>query len=242
MTKQLEFFSYCRASTDDQKITLQDQQDKIKNYCNYKGYKVIENYVDGGVSGSINAKDRPEMKKLLERLQKGEGDGLICTKIDRLSRSSGDFINIMNYFNKNNIQLIFLEPEIDTKSAIGKMILTIMSSVAELELNMIRQRTKDALKKKKEKGEAYGQTPYGKTKTEDKKLIDNPEEQNNINLILKLYNQGMSVINICNKLVMDKIKRKKDCFQWFPTQIHRILKDNGISKNKITKREKIEYI
>jgi len=232
MERKLRFFSYCRASTGDQKITLDDQTDKIKNFCNYKGYELVENFIDSGVSGSTNAKERPEMKKLLDRLVKKEADGLICSKIDRLSRSSGDFINIMNYFNKNNIQLIFLEPEIDTRTPIGKMILTIMSSVAELELNMIRQRTKDALRKKKEKGESYGQTPYGKTKDENKKLLDNPEEQKNIALIIKLYNNSMSVKDICIKLMEDKIERKKDNLKWYPTQINRILKENNINRKE----------
>jgi site-specific DNA recombinase len=237
MEKKLKFFSYCRGSTVDQQITISDQTDKIRNFCNYKGYELVENFIDSGVSGSTNARDRPEMKKLLDRLTRKEADGLICSKIDRLSRSSGDFINIMNYFNRNNIQLIFLEPEIDTRTPIGKMILTIMSSVAELELNMIRQRTKDALKKKKEKGESYGQTPYGKTKTEDKKLIDNLEEQKNITLIIKLYNNGMSVKEICKKLIDDNVERKPNNAKWFPTQINRILKENNINR-----REKKNYI
>lgn len=235
MSKQLEFFGYCRASTDDQKITLLDQEDKIKNYCAYKNYKLLDIFIDGGVSGSVKTTERPEMKKLLEKLQKGEGDGLICTKIDRLSRSSGDFVNVMNYFNKNNIQLIFLDPEIDTKSATGKMILTIMSSVAELELNMIRERTRNALRKKKEKGECYGQVPYGYDKDADNNLIENVKEQKNIKLVKDLYKQGLNYNKICEHLIENDIERKPCSKKWFPTQISRIILEG---EEKIQKKRK----
>ncbi len=237
--KTLEFFSYCRASTNDQQITLKDQEDKIKNYCSYKGYKLLESFIDGGVSGSINAKDRPEMNKLLERLQLGEGDGIIVTKIDRLSRNSSDFIGMLDYFNKNNIQLIILDPEIDTKSIFGKLMCTIMSGLAEMELNLIRQRTKDALKKLKETGKVYGQIPYGKKKGENGLLEDNKDEQSNINLIIRYYiNEKLSTKKIADKLMLDKIERKAGNFKWFPTQISRILKDNNLFNERKTKRNK----
>jgi len=240
MNKQLEFFSYCRASTDDQKITLKDQEDKIKSYCSYKNFKLIETYIDSGISGSINAKDRPEMKKLLERLQNGEGNGVIVSKLDRLSRNSKDVIVLMDYFNKNEIQLIILDPEIDTKSIFGKMMLTIMSGLAEMELNLIRSRTKDALKKKKENKEVYGQIPYGFDKTEDNKLIENKKEQDNIKRILELHNEGKNTKQISDKFNNDLIERKEGKCKWYPEQIKRILKSVGIEKEKTKlKRKKL---
>lgn len=238
--KQLKFFSYCRASTEDQKITLKDQEDKIKNYCGYKGHKIIECYIDGGVSGSINAKERPEMKKLLERLQKGEGDGIIVTKIDRLSRNSNDFISMLDYFNNNNIQLIILDPEIDTKSIFGKLMCTIMSALAQMELDLIRQRTKDALKKLKETGKVYGQIPYGKKKDDNGNLIDNANEINNINLIIRYYTvEKLSTQKIAEKLSNDGVERAPNNTKWYPTQINRILKANNIFKEKKSLRNKI---
>lgn len=251
--KKKEFFGYVRASTNDQQLTLADQESKINAYCNYKGYKIIEIYIDSGVSGSINAKDRPEMRKLLDRLQKGEGDGMIVTKPDRLSRSSSDFINIMNNFNNNKIKLIILDPELDTNTPHGAMILTIMSALAQMELQMIRQRTKDALKKKKDLNQVYGQIPYGKSKTDDNKLIDNKDEQNNINLIVKYYlNEKMPIKKICEKLIEDKVLRKEEYitkikgietkidknYLWFPTQIMRILKEQKAYKETKQKRDK----
>lgn len=235
--KTLKFFGYCRASTDEQRTTLLHQEDLIKNYCKYKNYEIINIYIEGGCSGSIDAKNRPEMSQILNRLQKGEGDGLICTKIDRLSRNSADFINILNYFNKNDIQLIILEPEIDTKSIFGKLMCTIMSALAEMELNMIRQRTKDALQKMKSNNECVGSIPYGYSKLEDNKLIENEDEQKLIIRICDLYNSGISCNKIAQKFNNENIPKKDGCI-WFPIQIKRVLEQKNIYKNQTKKRAK----
>lgn len=239
MSSPKSVFGYIRASTAEQIDTLAAQETKIKNYCTFKGLTLLDTYIDSGVSGSIDFKDRPQSREILKKLQEGEGDGVVVCKIDRLSRNSADFIKTLDYFNKNYIAFFCIEPDIDTTSFAGKFFCQIMAAMAEMELNMIRQRTKDVLEQKKRNNECIGSVPFGYSKTDDKKLELNEEEQQIIQVILDQNALGMSNNKICFYLMENGIKNRTR-EKWFPETIKRILAHHGIKKEK--KRERREKI
>jgi len=121
-------YGYCRVSTDEQTVDL--QVDALKKHC-----EVI--FVDEGVSGM--ATDRPELKRLLETVQ--EGDTIIVWKMDRLTRSLKHLLDLSEELASRGVDLTSLSDPIDTSTPHGKAFFRIMGVLAEMERDMIRERT-----------------------------------------------------------------------------------------------------
>ena len=128
--------AYARTSTGRQDLGIKVQKDAFEIYNPYRIY--CEQ-----ISGRIE--NRPELLKALRILRKG--DTLLIYKLDRLGRSTQQLVNIMNRLNDRGIHLKSVHDNIDTTSPNGKCFFTIMSAFAELESDMISERTRDALKK-----------------------------------------------------------------------------------------------
>lgn len=133
MTKTI---AYARTSTGRQDLGIKVQKDAFEIYNPYRIY--CEQ-----ISGRIE--NRPELLKALRILRKG--DTLLIYKLDRLGRSTQQLVSIMNRLNDRGIHLKSVHDNIDTTSPNGKCFFTIMSAFAELESDMISERTRDALKK-----------------------------------------------------------------------------------------------
>lgn len=133
---------YARVSTEEQSLDL--QINALKNY----GCERI--FVEK--KSSIGS--RPQLDKTLEHLR--PGDILVVWKIDRLGRTVKQLINLINQFEKDRIEVVFLSDGIDTRTASGKFMFTIMSAFAELELNLIRERTKAGLAAARARGKVGG--------------------------------------------------------------------------------------
>lgn len=97
--------------------------------------------------------DRKQFNLLLETVQ--EGDTIIVTKLDRFARSTKDALNTIEYLNSKGVSLIVLNmggDKIDTSTAIGKLMITILSGIAELEADMIKERQLEGIEEAKRRG------------------------------------------------------------------------------------------
>jgi site-specific DNA recombinase len=241
-----EVFGYIRTSTNDgrQDLSLEVQEDKIKKYCELTNKKLLQIYTDK-ISGGTKATERPEMKKLLTRLQNGEGDGVVCAKTDRISRNFTDFVALLEYFINNKIDFFSIDPQLDTSTPIGKMMIQILSSFGEMEKTQTKSRINDTIKLKKQKGDLLGTAPFGmKSKETDeilkngkkKKILEVDEnEKVIIEKIIELKKNKMSNKKICEELTILKMSNRKN-IKWNPEQIRRILKNNSMIKEKTKKK------
>ncbi len=151
-------FGYARKSTESQKLHL--QIDALLNY----GVEEKNIYCDT-ISGSKS--QREQLDLLLDKLR--EGDTLVTWKIDRMARSVSHFLKLMERFKEKEIKFISIqEPFIDTTSSYGKFIYTIFSAVAELERNIIIERTIAGQESARRKGVKFGRK-RGLTKEAQKK-------------------------------------------------------------------------
>lgn len=112
---------------------------------------------DGITGGSIEK--RPAIREAMRMLKDGEADSLIVAKLDRLSRSILDFAHISDESRKGGWRLIILDPNVDSGTHMGKMMLGILAVFAEFERDCIRSRTKEALRIKKAQGVILGRRP-----------------------------------------------------------------------------------
>lgn len=144
-------FGYGRVSTKDQ--TSENQRIEIE-----KLHKIDFWFADHGVSGSTVALHRPEFGKLLQKIR--DDETLIVSKLDRLGRSAVDVGSTLKLLEQRNIKVIVLQLGLlDMTSPVGKAMLNMLSAIAELEKDLLIERTKAGLERAKKEGKKLGRRP-----------------------------------------------------------------------------------
>jgi site-specific DNA recombinase len=215
---------YIRVSTEEQAkegISLENQRAKIQAYCRLHDFELDDIIEDAGKSGKdLN---REGVQAIIKRIQDREIDAVIVYKLDRLSRRVIDTLNLIDLMKKHKVVFHSITDSIDTKTAMGKFFLNIMASLAQMERDLISERTKDALRHKISRNERAGQIPYGWSLAEDgKNLVTNVEEQNAIRLIKNLHGEGYNYSAICRELT--KQGHQPLGSYWYAQSIKNILK------------------
>lgn len=147
----MTIFAYLRVSTSVHDQTTDNQKKAIKD----AGFAVDEWIAEDGVSGSIRALERPEFTRLMATATKG--DTVICTMVDRLGRNASDILHTVDEFKRLGIRLRIMQFDgIDVTSSTGKMIITVMAAFAELEKNILVERTVSGLQRTKAEGTVLG--------------------------------------------------------------------------------------
>jgi DNA invertase Pin-like site-specific DNA recombinase len=191
---------YIRVSTEDQAregISLDNQEAKIKAYATLNGLDLTEIIKDAGISGKTL--NRPGIAKVLKMIEAREIEAIIVYKLDRLSRKTLDNLTLIESFDSNGIAFHSIMEKIDTKSAQGRFFLTILSALAQMERDLIAERTRDALAHKKTKREWTGRIPFG-YRVEDCHLVEDPEAMRTIQKAKRMKTDGKSVRAISEAL------------------------------------------
>ena len=140
---------YARVSTTQQDLSIQLEA------LRQRGIKEDHLFYEK-VSGK-NIENRPQLKRLLDFVRKG--DVIHVSKMDRLGRNSRDLINILHELEEQGVHVEFFEEGLSNKGPIGKMLLTIISAVAEMDRTRILERTAQGRKAAKKKGVTFGRKP-----------------------------------------------------------------------------------
>ena len=134
---------YARASKESQ--NLDRQLDALNEY----GVDKIFNEKMTGTK-----KERPELDKLLDRMT--EGDTVVIESLTRLGRSTKDLLELIELFNSKGVTLVSLKESIDTNTPTGKLLVTVMSAIAQFERDCIAERTVEGLKAARARGRTGG--------------------------------------------------------------------------------------
>lgn len=211
----LKVYGYVRVSTEEQAkegLSLPAQKAKIKAYAQLNDLELIEIIADEGISGKNL--DRPGVKRLLDLVQNQEAEGVIVYKLDRLSRSTKDLLRLIEeVFYKGNTRFFSISEQIDTETAIGKFFLTLMGALAQMERELIAERTKATLAYKKQKGEHLGAIPYG-FKLVEGKLIAHEPEQKILKKMKRWKYEGKSLREIARRLNKEEIPTHRKGVKW----------------------------
>jgi DNA invertase Pin-like site-specific DNA recombinase len=150
-------FGYARVSTRDQ--NLEAQLDALAaTGCD----KIVTEKVSGNGS-----KERPELDRLVENLR--EGDVLVVYKLDRLGRSTFKLLSLTEELQQRGVEFVSLKDHIDTSSAIGKAMFRMLAVLAEMERELIVERTQAGLQAARKRGRVGGR-PRVDNKSVDKAL------------------------------------------------------------------------
>ena len=156
---------YLRVSTADQ--TNLNQELELKKYCVNNNIEIYKVYQDEGVSGSKTS--RPQLDLMLQDMRNGLFDCVIVWKFDRLGRSTAHLLQVLEELKNKNVRLIATTQNIDTATPMGKFFFVILSGFAEMERELIRERIKSGLARRRKQGKLMGRPKGSKDKGYRKK-------------------------------------------------------------------------
>jgi site-specific DNA recombinase len=178
-------------------MSLGAQERELLRAALAAGYEKKETTLvrEEGRSGK-SIKGRPKLRCSLDLLESGEADAMFVTKIDRLARSTRDFLFIVDHSQKFNWRLILLDLNLDTSSYSSRFVVTIMSALAEMERAIIADRQRDVHRDRRAKGLKWG-IDLGPKRMISTELYER---------IVELRALGMSYAKIASKFNAEGIK------------------------------------
>jgi len=221
---------YTRVSTEEQAkggISLDAQEERLRAYCKLTALSLVEIIREEGVSGTKPLEQRPGGGRLLEILSQGAVKHVVALKLDRLFRDALDALKQTKTWDRKGISLHLVDlggQALNTSSAMGRFFLSVMAGFAELERNLIAERTSIALSHKRRRGEVYSPTPFGFSR-EGKIFIENPEEKEILSEILSLYKGGWSFRRIAKELERRGVATKNGR-KWHHSTVRYMVKRN----------------
>ncbi|WP_234447066.1 recombinase family protein [Virgibacillus salexigens] len=224
---------YCRVSTEEQAsegYSIDAQLDLLRQYAKLYGWQVSHEYIDEGISGK-SIKGRPAMQRLVSDIEKEEFQAVLVWKISRLSRNMLDTLVLLDKFEKYNVKFISYSENFDTGSPIGRLVLQLMASIAEMERNTLSENVKLGMKQRALQGEWNGGIVFGYDSIE-KELIINQQEAKVIQLIFDQYAKGKGLKAIANYVNKQGYRTKKD--RYFSINGIATILDNPVYNGKIS--------
>jgi DNA invertase Pin-like site-specific DNA recombinase len=146
---------YARVSTSDQHIDT--QLFDLRTFAEQRGYSVVAEYTDVGVSGSKAR--RPGLDSMLNDARRRKFNIVLVAAFDRIARSTRHFLQVVDELEHLEIEFVSRRENIDTSGAMGRMFLTIISCIAELEADLIKERIRAGMRRRKLEGFRLGRAP-----------------------------------------------------------------------------------
>ena len=226
----MKVIAYSRVSTTDQAdngVSLEAQTAKLSAYASLYDLTIVETIEDAGESAKSLI--RPGLQRALGMLKRGEADGLVIVKLDRLTRSVADWQTLIDGFfgERAGKQLMSVSDSIDTRTAAGRLVLNVLLSVAQWERETTAERTREALRHKIRNRERVGKVRFGYDLGADGVgLIENAAEQQAIATMLELRQAGATYRAIAAELT-DRGIEPKESSKWDHSAVRRILARAG---------------
>lgn len=193
---------YARVSTEIQTngYSIQSQLNQLKEYCQFQGYEVVDEYTDRGISGKTT--QRPELQRMLKDANDGKLDCIMVYKTNRLARNTSDLLTIVEELYKINVEFFSLTEKIEIASSTGKLMLQILASFSEFERNTIVENVYNGQRQRAIEGYYQGNLSLGYDKVPDskKELMINQHEANIVKYIFESYAKGHGYRKIANAL------------------------------------------
>lgn len=145
---------YARVSTDRQ--TTENQLLQLREFVARRGWTLVAEHVDEGVSGTKGVGQRPALKAMLSAASRKQFDVVVSWKMDRLGRSLRDLLNIAEDLHGRGIDLAFYDQEVDTTTAAGRLFFHMVGAFAQFERELIVERVNAGLQRAREQGKTLG--------------------------------------------------------------------------------------
>ena len=213
--KRKKCYLYLRVSTTMQVegYSLDAQKERLTKYADFQNMEVVREYCDAGKSGKSIA-GRPEFTQMLQDVADDRDgvDYILVFKLSRFGRNAADVLNSLQYIQDFGVNLICVEDGIDSSKDSGKLTITVLSAVAEIERENILVQTMEGRKQKAREGKWNGGVaPFGyNTDSKGDTLIIEPDEAEIVKIIYDKYvNEELGIDMICNYLNQHGYEKRK---------------------------------
>ena len=192
---------YPRVSTQEQAkegYSIDEQIERLKNYCKAMGWKQYKVYTDAGYSGGNM--NRPALQEMIKDIEAGNIEKVVVYKLDRLSRSQKDTLNLIeDVFLANGVDFVSMLENFDTSTSFGRAMVGILAVFAQLEREQIKERMSMGREGRAKEGKFHGggYAPVGYDYI-DGELIVNEFEKMQILEIYERFLNGSTINNIVN--------------------------------------------
>lgn len=222
MTKAI---GYTRVSTGQQAASglgLEAQQQAISEAAARLGLVLGETFIDSGLSGKLGLEDRPGLFAAINALKRG--DVLIVAKRDRLGRDVVGMAMIERLIERKGARVLSADGSGNGDDAASLLQRRILDAFSEYERLIIAQRTRAALRAKRQRGERAGTVPYGSQLGPDgQQLIEAPVEQDALRTLRELQHAGLSLRAVAAELTRQGF-RTRTGGAWKGQYVHRVLR------------------
>lgn len=212
-TENLKTGIYLRVSTEEQAkegFSINAQKEKLTNYSKVNDWEIIDYYIDDGISAK-NLKDRPNINRLIEDVKSGKVNNVLVYKLDRLTRSVKDLINLIEVFEEYNCSFNSLTEKLDTTNAVGRMFIKIIGIFAEFERENLAERVSFGYEQKTREGNytnTQGVNGYDYIVGKGD-LVVNEQEKEIVNRIYEMYLNGTSMLKIAKTFNTENVPSKR---------------------------------
>ena len=203
-TRPTKAVIYCRFSprrNADECESCEKQLEKCRQYCQLHDLEIVDSFKDEALSG-VSMNNRPGLQQALELACK-EKAALVVFSLSRLARNTREALGIVERLNKANAHFVSFSEDLNTATKTGRFIFTVFAGLAQMEREIIAERTKEAMLRHQENGKSMSDLPpYGYIKDPDnpRLLIENHYEQQIIQRIVQLRKEGRGLREICREL------------------------------------------
>jgi len=211
---------YIRVSTDKQaKVeegSLKAQNElltrhiELKNKLGGEEWVVVDRYVDEGRSAK-DTQGRPHYLRLMDDIRRGRINTVMCMALSRISRSTRDLLDMIEFFKARGVDFICLKEDFDTTTPQGKCFVTIMGALNEFEREQTSERTRLVMLARGERGLWHAGPILGYDRPPDKKghLVPNPKEAAVVNAVFDTYLECGSILKACELLTANGYRTKE---------------------------------
>lgn len=173
---------YIRVSTAEQAmrgISLEAQQEAIKNYCAQNGYKLEDLYIDRGITARKKLQNRKEFCRMIQDVQAHKINHIVVLRLDRFFRNTYDYHRMMKeYLEPNGCEWSAINEDYDTTTTNGRLMINLRLAIAEQECDIDSDRIKDVFRNRIRSGHVVtGRQAMGYSITDDKRLVPNKDAQ-----------------------------------------------------------------
>jgi len=219
---QRQTIAYVRVSTEDQAtngVSLAAQEERIRAYCVATKRHLDEVVIDDG--HSAKSLKRPGIQRLLAGIRAGEIGAVVVLKLDRLTRSVRDLADLLDLFQEAGAALVSISETLDTATATGRLIITLIGTVSQWEREAIGERTAFALAHKRRHRQVYGPVPFG-FRRNGGVLAADAQEQEAFFAMQAMEARGASLRQIAAMLEEREVRPRGR--RWHPNSVRVILK------------------
>lgn len=145
---------YTRVSTESQ--TCENQERELRAVAEHRGWVIVKEYSDHGISGAKDRGARPGLHHMLKDASRGKFDVVMCWSVDRLARSLMNLLHMLADMDAANVDLYLHQQNVDTTTAAGRAMFQMIGVFAEFERSLIRERVKAGMARAKAQGKLPG--------------------------------------------------------------------------------------